>query len=89
MKIFIWALYLPDYPNLLVEVRVGDRDKPDVVSVYEAAAIGEVNGRFLFWGSVGQDKIFSLTHDDLSVWGRASRDQHRLSFNFGSAERRC
>lgn len=77
MKIFIWALYLPDYPDLSVEVRVGDRYKPDVVSVDETAAIKDVNGRFRFWGEsgrVGEDKIFSLarrfpdTHFVIAKW---------------------
>lgn len=77
MKIFLWALYLPDYPNLSVEVRVGDRYKPDVVAVDETAAIKDVNGRFLFWGEsgrVGHDKIFSLarrfpdTHFAIAKW---------------------
>jgi hypothetical protein len=42
-----WALYLPLYPNLSVEIGVGDRYKPDVV------ALGE-DGRPLFWAEAGQ-----------------------------------
>ena len=30
-KAFLWALYLPDYPDLAVEVPVGGRYKPDLV----------------------------------------------------------
>ena len=33
MKALLWALYLPDYPDLTVEVGVGDRYKPDVVAL--------------------------------------------------------
>ena len=35
-KAFLWALYLPDYPNLAVEVPVGGRYKPDLVQFDEA-----------------------------------------------------
>jgi hypothetical protein len=57
MKAFLWALYLPGYPDLSVELSVGDRFKPDVVS------FDERRGRPVFWGeagSVGSDKIASL-----------------------------
>lgn len=77
MKAFIWALYLPTYPDLTVEVHVGDRYKPDVVSIDETAAIKDANGKFRFWGEsgrVGEDKIFSLarrfpdTHFAIAKW---------------------
>jgi len=58
MKAFLWALYLPDYPDLTVEIRVGDKYKPDVVQV------DPLRGQPIFWGeagSVGVDKIASLT----------------------------
>ena len=70
MKAFLWALYLPHYPNLSVEVRVGDRYKPDIV------ALGE-DGRPLFWGEAGQvglEKMRSLlrryrdTHFAIAKW---------------------
>jgi hypothetical protein len=70
MKAFLWALYLPAYPNLAVEVRVGDRYKPDVV------ALG-TDGRPIFWGEAGQvglEKIHSLarryrdTHFAIAKW---------------------
>ena len=58
MKAFIWALYLPEYPDLRVEVRIGDRYKPDVVQLdrFERSP--------LFWGEAGvvsKQKIESLT----------------------------
>lgn len=70
MKAFIWALYLPTYPDLLLEVCVGDRYKPDVVSL-------DRRGHPRFWGEAGQvslDKIRSLlrryrdTHFAVAKW---------------------
>ena len=58
MKALLWALYLPDYPDLRVEVRVGDHHyKPDVVQVDAAE-------KPLFWGEAGmvsKKKIETLT----------------------------
>jgi len=71
MKAFLWALYLPTYPNLTVEVRVGDKYKPDVVQMDAR------RGRPVFWGEAGQvgpDKIESLvrrypdTHFAMAKW---------------------
>ncbi len=70
MKALLWALYLPQYPNLMVEVRIGDRYKPDVVST-------DTNGDPRFWaeaGQVGRAKIHSLarrypyTHFAIAKW---------------------
>lgn len=70
MKAFIWALYLPQYPDLTVEVRIGDRYKPDVVSADDLDSVR-------FWGEAGQvsrDKIRSLakrykdTHFVIAKW---------------------
>lgn len=47
MKAFLWALYLPAYPGLAVEVPIGDRYKPDVVDVAP-------DGRPRFWGEAGK-----------------------------------
>lgn len=55
MKAFLWSLYLKEYPDLLVEISIGDRYKPDVVS------LGPDGPRF--WGEageVGKRKIASL-----------------------------
>lgn len=87
MKIFIWGLYLPEYDDLSVEVKVGDRYKPDVVSVDDAAGITDVNGRFRFWGEsgrVGEDKIYSLarrfpsTHFAIAKWETNLRPLEKL-----------
>jgi hypothetical protein len=70
MKALLWALYLPLYPDLSVEIGVGDRYKPDV------AALGE-DGRPIFWaeaGQVGLAKIRALlrryrqTHFAIAKW---------------------
>jgi hypothetical protein len=71
MKAFIWALYLPDYPDMLVEVRIGDRYKPDLVSMDPVQAAPR------FWGEAGQvgrAKIHKLvrryraTHFVIAKW---------------------
>lgn len=70
MKAFLWAIYLPDYPTLTVEIRIGDRYKPDVVALDEA-------GKPLFWGEAGQvsmEKVRALakryrsTHFAIAKW---------------------
>lgn len=64
MKAFLWALYLPAYPALSVEIPIGDRYKPDVVEL-------DAFGRPRFWGEAGKvsgQKIASLT--------RRYRDTH-------------
>lgn len=71
MKAFLWALYLPKYPGVQVEVRVGDRYKPDVVDLAES-------GKPRFWaeaGHVSPEKLTALlkryrdTHFALGKWG--------------------
>lgn len=73
MKAFLWALYLPAYPDLSVEVSIGDRYKPDVVAL-------DPFSRPVFWGEAGQvgaDKIHSLarryrqTHLAIAKWDMA------------------
>lgn len=70
MKTFLWALYLPAYPDLVVEIHIGDRYKPDVVSLDDW-------GRPRFWGEaghVGKAKMESLarryraTHFAIAKW---------------------
>ncbi len=70
MKAFLWALYLPDYPDLSVEVPVGLRYRPDVVQVNQSGAP-------VFWGEserVSVRKIRYLltrcrrTHFALARW---------------------
>lgn len=71
MKAFLWALYLPSYPDLQVEIDVDDKYKPDVV------ALDVRRGRPRFWGEAGQvspDKIEALlnryvrTHFAIAKW---------------------
>lgn len=70
MKAFLWALYLPTYPNLTVEIRIGDRYKPDVVAMSD-------EGKPLFWGEAGQvnmakvrglAKRYRGTHFAIAKW---------------------
>ncbi len=70
MKIFIWALYLPTYPEMFIERRIGDRYKPDVISL-------DAQQKPLFWGEsglVGKQKIEKLvrrypqTHFAIAKW---------------------
>ena len=70
MKAFLWALYLPEYPDLTVEVSIGDRYKPDVIACDES-------GQPAFWGEAGKvsvEKIRSLarryrhTHFAIAKW---------------------
>lgn len=78
MKALIWALYLPCYPDLTVEVRAGDpRYKPDVVSVPEGPGLYTAKPDPRFWGEAGQvgrEKIETLvrrypgTHFALGKW---------------------
>lgn len=73
MKALLWALYLPQYPDLKVEVSIGDRFKPDVVSLPAYDPFAEPR----FWAEAGQvsvDKITSLarrfrqTHFAMAKW---------------------
>lgn len=77
MKAYIWALYLPEYPTASIEIRIGDKYKPDVVAFADEPAVFEANPPPLFWGEagrVGKDKIHSLvkrfpnTHFAMSKW---------------------
>jgi hypothetical protein len=70
MKAFLWALYLPDYPDLTVEIAIGDRYKPDVVALDD-------EGRPRFWGESGEVRVqkiralarrYRSTHFALAKW---------------------
>lgn len=77
MKAMLWALYLPTYPTLTVEIRIGDKYKPDLVAFDTSPNIYEAHDKPLFWGEagvVGEDKIYSIvrrypnTHFALAKW---------------------
>lgn len=81
MKAYIWALYLPDYPSATIEVRIGDKYKPDVVAFPPDAGIFTVK-QPSFWGEAGRtgkEKIESLvrrfpdTHFAMSKWSTSLR----------------
>ncbi len=79
-KAFIWALFLPEYPNLSVETPVGGRYKPDLVQLDD-------NGKPVFWGEAGQvsrRKIQALvqrqrfTHLVFAKWNLNLEPYYRL-----------
>ena len=70
MKAFLWALYLPRYPNLFIETGIGGRYKPDLVAL-------NPSGYPLFWGEaghIGRNKVRALlrryasTHFAVAKW---------------------
>jgi hypothetical protein len=70
MKALLWALYLPSYPDVAVEIPIGDRYKPDLVQLDES-------GNPDFWaeaGDIRKAKIRSLvrryreTHFAMGKW---------------------
>ena len=90
MKAFLWALYLPEYPGATVEVRVGDRYKPDVVEV-------DPSGAPTFWGEsgqVGKRKLESLfrryrsTHFAVAKWATPIHPHRQLIERAAEAYRR-
>lgn len=46
MKVLLWALYLPTYDQLQVELGIGHRYKPDLVAL--------AAGKPLFWAEAGR-----------------------------------
>lgn len=87
MKAFLWALYLPDYPQMKVEYAIGDRYRPDVIALNEMDPYADP----LFWGEAGQvseAKLRSLvrryrqTHFALAKWKTAL---HHVQGNVESA----
>ena len=78
MKAALWALYRPAYPELQVEVAIGDAYKPDLVALAPppgGLAYGDPEP--VFWGEAGKvsaDKWRSLlrrfpdTHFALARW---------------------
>ncbi len=77
MKALLWALYLPMYPRLEVEVSIGYKYKPDLVDV------GPDGPRF--WaeaGRVRQSKLkrvlkrFPHTHFAFASWGHSLTTMH-------------
>jgi len=56
MKALLWALFLPDYPELSVEIDICGRYKPDLVQL-------DNRGEPVFWaeaGRVGRRKMSAL-----------------------------
>ena len=56
LKALVFGLYVDSYPNLAVELAIGQRYKPDLVAI-------DSHGRPIFWaecGSIGQAKVERL-----------------------------
>lgn len=64
MRALLWGLYLPQYPDLGVELHIGDRYRPDVVALDALAAP-------VFWGEAGLVGV-----DALNKLFRRYRDTH-------------
>lgn len=78
MKAVLWALYLPQFPEMRVEVPIGDAYKPDLVQL-QAPPGGTAYGdpAPVFWGEAGKVsaakwrsllKRFPDTHFALAKW---------------------
>lgn len=70
MKALLWALYLPAYPGLQIEVPIGNKYKPDLVQIRDDGP--------QFWaeaGRVSSEKLrrllkrFPRTHFAIATWG--------------------
>lgn len=75
MKGLLWAMYLPSYPELKVEVPIGHRYKPDLVALDDLSEP-------VFWGEAGavaKRKVYQLcrsfkhTHLVFAKWGAPSK----------------
>ena len=76
MMALLWALYLPDYPELRIDVPVGSRYRPDLVQL-------DQDGRPHFWaeaGAVSTEKLrflisrYRSTHLVFARWDPAPRE---------------
>ncbi|MCU0497404.1 MAG: hypothetical protein MUF87_08645 [Anaerolineae bacterium] len=86
MKALLWALYLPLYPTLTVEIRIGDKYKPDLVAFDPLPSIYQ-RDQPLFWGEsgvVGADKVASIvrrypeTHFAIAKWETTLKPHTRI-----------
>lgn len=79
LKGFLWFLYLPQYPHLVVEKPIGHRYKPDVVGFAQGLDTYPAQ-QPVFWGEAGQVTLqkletlfrqFPETHFAVAKWGNA------------------
>ena len=91
MKAFLWALYQPLFPGLVIEQSLGLRYKPDVVAV-------DRQGVPLFWAEAGQVtleklgklfKRFPGTHFAVAKWASAPQWGLHLERLIGPLKRRA
>jgi hypothetical protein len=89
-KALVWALFLPDYPDLSIETPIGHRYKPDLV---QRSASGEP----VFWaeaGRVGKRKMqtlvqrFRSTHFVFAKWNSKLEPFQRILTKASALSRR-
>jgi hypothetical protein len=89
IKAFIWALYLPEYPDLKIEVGIGGRYTPDVVQL-------DQRGRPVFWGEAERVSLkktralvarFPSTHLVFGKWAAPLAPVDLIRFPAESAAR--
>jgi hypothetical protein len=77
MKAFLWALYAAEYPALQVEVRIGDRYKPDVIAYSGTPSPYQQSIVVHFWGECGEVSLYKIeallrryprTHFAIAKW---------------------
>lgn len=73
-KAFIWALYLPDYPFLSVEIKARNRYKPDVVQFDDEEEP-------VFWGEAGQVSLRKIRTLPVSSSGFTLKRAHNFIRN--------
>ena len=91
MKALLWALYVPEYPHISVEMRINDRYKPDLVAYsgdeIDPSGIHVAREEPLFWGeagAVGRDKIHNIvrkyrkTHFVIAKWDTNLKPHNKL-----------
>ena len=90
-KALVWALFLPDYPQLAVEIPVGNRYKPDLVQL-------DGSGTPVFWGEAGRVglrkiqtlvKRFGSTHFVFAKWNQNLQPFQRMLIKATAETRRA
>jgi hypothetical protein len=88
MKAILWALYLPDYPTLTIEIPIEDKYKPDLVAFDPAPEIYQNTKQPLFWGEsgvVGEEKMHAIlrrypsTHFAFAKWSTSLQATQRMA----------
>lgn len=82
MKALGYAMFVGEYPNLEIELPVGLRYKPDLVSLNDEGGRPRAGARFHFWGECGMVSMRKV------AWLLKHGDAERLVlFKIGSSVR--